>query len=107
GVPGDGADGATGAFGYRRDVRLSLHSGNLLDLHAAHRREAAADVIGPVDIALPHRHAVRKGTALRQLSRIDDLASDHVALEERPHVGVGFPEEARVRRLDPDAMRAV
>src|SRR6476646_11519516 len=78
-----------------------------LDLCAAHWRETAADVVGPVDVALPHRHAVRERTALRQLYGIDHLAGDHVALEERTHVGVGFPEIARVRRLEPDAVRAI
>src|SRR6187200_95881 len=34
-----------------------------LNLDPAHRRNAPADIVGPVDVALPHRHAVRERTA--------------------------------------------
>src|SRR5262249_8733453 len=78
-----------------------------LDPDSADRRDAAADVVGPIDVALPDRHAVGKRTAFGELYRVGDLAGDHVAFEERAHVGVGFPEILRVSRLDPDAVRPV
>src|SRR5262249_35019513 len=78
-----------------------------LNLHAAHRCNAAADVIGPIDVAVPHRHAVRKRTAFGQLNRISDIAGDHVAPEERAHVRVRFPEILRVGCFDSDAVRAI
>src|SRR6266550_3764764 len=80
---------------------------DLLNLQPAHWCHTAADVIGPVDVAFPHRHAVGKRTALGQLNRIHDLPGDHVALEERAHVGVRLPEVFRVGRLDADTMRTI
>ena len=44
-----------------------------LDLRAADRRKAAADVVDPVDEAFPHRRAVREGRPLGQLNGIDNL----------------------------------